>query len=63
MVKEGFLAESAHITELCDEAEGMKILTKVRTPSTVHTETLSATHTHPPPLIRNPLRHTHTLLR
>mmetsp|Transcript_31718 Transcript_31718/g.63796 ORF Transcript_31718/g.63796 Transcript_31718/m.63796 type:complete len:477 (-) Transcript_31718:276-1706(-) len=28
MVQDGFLAESAHITDLCDEAEGMKILTK-----------------------------------
>jgi len=28
MVDNGFLAESAHITDLCDEAEGLKILTK-----------------------------------
>lgn len=28
MVNNGFLAESAHITDLCDEAEGLKILTK-----------------------------------
>jgi len=28
MVDNGFLAESAHISDLCEEAEGMKILTK-----------------------------------